>query len=98
RRTSARLPYTTLFRSDIRFRTKVTAANWDQTAERWQLTTDNGAGVSCRHYIMATGCLSAPKPPEIDGVKDFKGEIYFTGRWPHRSEEHTSELQSRVDL
>ena len=32
---------------------------------------------------MATGCLSAPKPPEIDGVKDFKGEVYFTGRWPH---------------
>ena len=37
----------------------------------------------CRYYIMATGCLSAPKPPEIDGVKDFKGEVYFTGRWPH---------------
>ena len=70
-------------RRDIRFGTKVTAANWDQTAERWRLTTDNGASISCRHYIMATGCLSAPKPPEIDGVKDFKGEIYFTGRWPH---------------
>ncbi len=47
-------------------------------------TTDNGATVSCRTYIMATGCLSAPKPPEIDGVKDFKGEVYFTGRWPHQ--------------
>ena len=70
-------------RRDIRFGTKVTAANWDQNAERWLLTTDNGAGISCRYYIMATGCLSAPKPPEIDGVKDFKGEIYFTGRWPH---------------
>ena len=30
-------------RRDIRFGTKVTAANWDETAERWQLTTDNGA-------------------------------------------------------
>src|SRR4051812_24954722 len=70
-------------RRDIRFRTKVTAANWDQAAERWLLTTDNGAAVSCRYYIMATGCLSAPKPPEINGVKDFKGEVYFTGRWPH---------------
>ncbi|QQN62998.1 alpha/beta hydrolase fold domain-containing protein [Bradyrhizobium diazoefficiens] len=70
-------------RRDIRFKTKVTEAKWDETAERWQLTTDNGAPVSCRHYIMATGCLSAPKPPEIDGVEDFKGEVYFTGRWPH---------------
>ncbi|MBR0986671.1 flavin-containing monooxygenase [Bradyrhizobium liaoningense] len=70
-------------RGDIRFGTKVTEAKWDEKAERWQLTTDNGRPVSCRHYIMATGCLSAPKPPEIDGVKDFKGEVYFTGRWPH---------------
>jgi cation diffusion facilitator CzcD-associated flavoprotein CzcO/acetyl esterase/lipase len=70
-------------RRDIRFSTRVKAANWDDTSERWQLTTDNGADVSCRYYIMATGCLSTPKPPEIDGVKDFKGAIYFTGRWPH---------------
>src|SRR6202047_3337067 len=70
-------------RRDIRFQTKVTAANWEEAADRWLLTTDHGASVSCRYYIMATGCLSAPKPPEIDGVKDFKGEVYFTGRWPH---------------
>ena len=70
-------------RRDIRFGTKVKAANWDDTSERWQLVTDNGASVSCRYYIMATGCLSTPKPPEIDGVKDFKGAVYFTGRWPH---------------
>lgn len=70
-------------RRDIRFKTKVTEAKWDETVERWLITTNNGLPVSCRHYIMATGCLSAPKPPEIDGVKDFKGEVYFTGRWPH---------------
>src|SRR5215472_1390060 len=70
-------------RRDIRFRTRVKTASWDEAAQRWLLTTDNGASVSCRHYAMATGCLSAPKPPEIDGVHDFKGEVYFTGRWPH---------------
>src|ERR1700760_1819658 len=70
-------------RRDIRFGTRVKAANWDDASERWLLTTDNGANISCRYYIMATGCLSTPKPPEIDGVKDFQGAIYFTGRWPH---------------
>jgi cation diffusion facilitator CzcD-associated flavoprotein CzcO/acetyl esterase/lipase len=70
-------------RRDIRFGTKVKQATWDDKTERWLITTDNGANVSCRHYIMATGCLSAPKPPEIDGVRDFRGEVYFTGRWPH---------------
>lgn len=71
-------------RRDIRFGTRITAANWDQAAARWRLTTSDGADLSCRYYIMATGCLSAPKPPEIDGVGDFKGEVYFTGRWPHQ--------------
>jgi cation diffusion facilitator CzcD-associated flavoprotein CzcO/acetyl esterase/lipase len=70
-------------RRDIRFGTKVTSATWDDKTARWELATDNGAPVSCRFYIMATGCLSAPKPPEIEGVEDFKGDIYFTGRWPH---------------
>jgi cation diffusion facilitator CzcD-associated flavoprotein CzcO/acetyl esterase/lipase len=70
-------------RRDIRFGTKVTSATWDDKTARWELATDNGAPVSCRFYIMATGCLSAPKPPEIEGVKDFKGDIYFTSRWPH---------------
>ncbi|QOZ32546.1 alpha/beta hydrolase fold domain-containing protein [Bradyrhizobium sp. CCBAU 53421] len=71
-------------RRDIRFGTKVTQATWDDATSRWLISTNNGAKVSCRYYIMATGCLSSPKPPEIDGVKDFKGEIYFTGRWPHQ--------------
>ena len=71
-------------RRDIRFGTKVTQATWDDATSRWLISTNNGANVSCRYYIMATGCLSSPKPPEIDGVKDFKGEIYFTGRWPHQ--------------
>jgi cation diffusion facilitator CzcD-associated flavoprotein CzcO/acetyl esterase/lipase len=70
-------------RRDIRFGTGVTAATWDEATHRWLLTSSIGAPVSCRTYIMASGCLSAPKPPEIDGVDDFKGEIYFTGRWPH---------------
>jgi len=70
-------------RRDIRFSTKVTSATWDETSGRWLLTTDNGPAVSARGYIMATGCLSQPKPPEIDGAQDFNGEIYFTGRWPH---------------
>src|ERR1700755_959738 len=47
-------------RRDIRFGTKVTSATWDQAAQRWQIATDKGAKVSCRYYIMATGCLSTP--------------------------------------
>jgi len=69
-------------RRDIRFGTRVTGATWDEADHRWSLTTSNGAPVSCRFYIMASGCLSTPKPPEIGGVDDFNGRIYFTSRWP----------------
>jgi cation diffusion facilitator CzcD-associated flavoprotein CzcO/acetyl esterase/lipase len=76
-------------RRDIRFGTRVTGARWDEAHERWLLTTDRGAPVSCRHYIMATGCLSSPKPPEIAGVENFNGNVYFTGRWPHEGVDFT---------
>ena len=70
-------------RRDIRFGTRVNAATWAGDVERWSLQTSDGATVTCRWYIMATGCLSLPKPPEVAGVGSFKGDIYFTGRWPH---------------
>ena len=55
-------------RRDIRFGTKVLTATWDEAAGRWLVTTDIGKSVSCRYYIMASGCLSAPKPPESDAA------------------------------
>jgi cyclohexanone monooxygenase len=32
---------------------------------------------------MATGCLSAPNRPKLEGLESFKGAIYHTGEWPH---------------
>src|ERR1700691_2812846 len=70
-------------RRDIRFGTRITAAAWDEAARRWRLRTGDGNEVSCRYYIMASGCLSLPKAPDIDGVDRYRGEVYLTGRWPH---------------
>ena len=72
-------------RRDIRFETKLTEASWNENSERWVLRTSAGPSVSCRYYIMATGCLSAPKPPDIPGVETFKGQILITGQWPHEN-------------
>jgi len=70
-------------RRDIRFGTRITAAVWDEAARRWRLRTGDGDEVSCRYYIMASGCLSLPKAPDIEGVDRYRGEVYLTGRWPH---------------
>ncbi len=40
-------------------------------------------------YVMASGCLSLPKAPEIDGHDRFRGEAYFTSRWPHEGVDFT---------
>jgi cation diffusion facilitator CzcD-associated flavoprotein CzcO/acetyl esterase/lipase len=70
-------------RRDIEFRTRVAAARWDAATERWHLRTAADDHIRCRYYVMATGCLSQPKPADIAGAERFRGEVYFTSRWPH---------------
>src|SRR3954469_19522006 len=70
-------------RRDITFDTKVERAEWDDDAGLWRVHTSSGASVSCRFYVMATGCLSVPKEPDIEGASRFRGDVYFTSRWPH---------------
>ena len=71
-------------RSHISFDTRVVSAHWDQDSQLWTVTTDRGERVTARHFIMATGCLSQPKDVDIEGVENFRGEIYRTHRWPHQ--------------
>jgi cation diffusion facilitator CzcD-associated flavoprotein CzcO/acetyl esterase/lipase len=70
-------------RRDITFDTRVESAEWDDDAGLWRVRTSSGESVTCRFYVMATGCLSVPKEPDIEGASRFRGEVYFTSRWPH---------------
>ncbi|HEU5085200.1 MAG TPA: alpha/beta hydrolase fold domain-containing protein [Acidimicrobiales bacterium] len=76
-------------RPDIRFGTRVDAARWDEGANRWRIRTEAGDELVCRHYVMATGCLSMPKTPDVEGAHRFRGEVYFTSRWPHEGVDFT---------
>jgi cation diffusion facilitator CzcD-associated flavoprotein CzcO/acetyl esterase/lipase len=78
-------------RSDIQFRTSVTSARWDDQVQRWSITTDQGNEVSSRYYIMASGCLSMPKSPDIEGAGRFEGGVYFTSQWPHEGVDLTGQ-------
>ncbi len=70
-------------RRHFRFETRVESAVWSDETGRWTLTTDAGDLVVCRFYVMASGCLSLPKQPDVPGAGTFDGEVYTTGRWPH---------------
>jgi len=70
-------------RRDIEFDTRVIATVWDDGAQRWHVTTDRGDEVAARFCVMATGCLSAPKDLDLDGVDTFAGPTLYTSQWPH---------------
>jgi cyclohexanone monooxygenase len=76
-------------RRSYRFDTVVVSEVFDPETDLWTITTDQGEVITARYCIMATGCLSMPKDPEIDGAESFKGPIYHTGRWPHEGVDFT---------
>ena len=76
-------------RRDVQFNTRVRSAIFDEATGRWTVTTEKGQIVNTQFCVMATGCLSAAKPPEIKGRDLFKGSTYHTGLWPHEPVDFT---------
>jgi len=69
-------------RRDIAFETRVKSLVFDEAARRWTVSTDKGKGFRARYVVMATGCLSVPKTPDLPGLERFQGPIYHTAHWP----------------
>ncbi len=76
-------------RPDIDFNTRVEAAQWDDEAACWQVSTSDGSTRSARHFILATGCLSAANKPQFPGLENYQGPTYHTGQWPHEGVDFT---------
>jgi cyclohexanone monooxygenase len=76
-------------RADIQFNTRVDQAAFDESANQWSVTTSDGATVTAQFVILATGCLSNARMPDIKGFADFKGKVYHTGHWPHEPVDFT---------
>ena len=69
-------------RRDIRFDSRVDSAVYDESANRWLVTTTDGRQFSCTYFMAATGVLSHPYVPDFPGIDTFEGESYQTARWP----------------
>jgi cation diffusion facilitator CzcD-associated flavoprotein CzcO len=68
---------------DISFGTNVVRAEWSPGSGTWTVTTDAGERIRARYVVLATGCLSQSRVPEIPGLERFRGRWFHTGRWPH---------------
>jgi cyclohexanone monooxygenase len=70
-------------RHRIRFGTKVIGARFDELENQWRIELESGDTVSARFLINASGVLTTPKPPDIDGLDTFAGISMHTARWDH---------------
>lgn len=77
---------------DVQLNTRVLSAEFDPASNRWTLQTDQGDVISAPYVIMATGNLSTPRLPAIPGVKDFAGDWYHSGMWPHEGVDFTGKV------
>jgi len=68
-------------RPSMRFGTVVTGAVWDQDESHWRVTTEEGDTVTATYLVTATGFLSQPKVPEIEGIDGFGGKVIHTTAW-----------------
>lgn len=74
---------------DIRFNTRVTAAEFDEAARQWVIKTDKGSVVRARYFVLCTGFGSKPYIPAIEGLASFAGECHHTGLWPQEGLDFT---------
>ncbi len=70
-------------RRDMEFNSRVQSAQFDEAANAWEVTTENGLRLRGQFLITALGPLSVPTMPAIAGVDSFRGESFHTARWPH---------------
>jgi len=78
-------------RPDIALNTRVDRAVFDESGPGWSVATSDGRITSARYLVLATGCLSNARMPDIRGLADFTGKVYHTGHWPHEPVDFTGQ-------
>jgi cation diffusion facilitator CzcD-associated flavoprotein CzcO len=79
---------------DIQLNTGVDSAVFDESRDRWLVSTDSGETVTARYLITALGLLSKTNMPDIPGRETFEGDLIHTGAWP----EHHDVRNKRVGV
>jgi len=67
----------------IRFNTTAETAVLDEAKGTWTLELADGSVARHRVLIAATGGLTAPHYPRIEGFDSFEGMVWHSGAWRH---------------
>ncbi|MBN6038334.1 NAD(P)/FAD-dependent oxidoreductase [Amycolatopsis sp. 195334CR] len=65
----------------MRFGAVVTGAAWDEHDRHWRVSVEGGEVVTAKYLVTATGFLSQPKVPDIEGIDEFAGKVIHTTAW-----------------
>lgn len=67
--------------SHIQFNRTVDSVTFQQQTHSWIVRFNDGQQMQARYVISATGVLSQPSYPDIDGLNTFSGPCHHTARW-----------------
>ncbi len=70
-------------RPHLRFNEGVADLAWDEGATAWRLTTESGREEEFDVVVSATGQLSRPRFPNIEGRDTFSGVSFHSAQWDH---------------
>jgi len=60
---------------------RVVEARFDEAARSWDLALDGARQLTARVLVSATGGLSRPSVPSIEGLSAFAGPVFHSARW-----------------
>jgi cation diffusion facilitator CzcD-associated flavoprotein CzcO len=69
-------------RDKIRVGAELESARWDEEEQRWLISTAQG-DYRAQALVSATGALSQPKAPDVDGLDAFEGTMFHSAAWDH---------------
>jgi cation diffusion facilitator CzcD-associated flavoprotein CzcO len=69
-------------RRDIQLNSRVSRSEYDEAANRWVTTLEDGRTIVSTYLVSAMGVLSQAIYPDIPGIESFEGEKYHTANWP----------------
>ena len=70
-------------RRSMTFDTTIESACFDESTNRWNITTSGGELITAQFLVAGVGLLSSTNYPDIEGRDTFAGKVFHTARWPH---------------
>ncbi|GAA4231518.1 NAD(P)/FAD-dependent oxidoreductase [Actinomadura meridiana] len=70
-------------REHIRFGAAVDSMDYDDAAERWNVTLADGTVLTPKAIVSGIGALHVPSFPDLPGLQKFRGTAFHSAEWDH---------------